>query len=69
MYNSKAQYSINSKIIIPALLSLLFIPVFLSAQTLNCSDLKNGVFVSLSRADGSMSIYTRNGDMQKNSIR
>jgi len=55
----------NSKIIIYLLFSILFTPLLNSAQTLSCSDLKNGVFVSFSIADGSTSSYTRNGEMQK----
>jgi hypothetical protein len=55
----------NSKIIIHALFSLLCTPLLNSAQTVSCSDLKNGVFVFFSRADGSSRTYTRNGEMQK----
>jgi hypothetical protein len=38
---------------------------FLHAQPLNCTDLKNGVFVYFSYKDGSKSTYTRNGGTQK----
>jgi hypothetical protein len=55
----------KSKIIILALVSLLFAPLLSPAQTPTCSDLKNGVFISFSRADGSRSTYTRNGEIQK----
>ena len=55
----------NSKIIISSLLSLLFAPLLNLAQTLSCSNLKNGVFVAFSRADGSRSTYTRNAEVQK----
>jgi hypothetical protein len=40
-------------------------PLAGSAQTLSCSDLKNGVFFFFSRSDGSRSTYTRNGEVQK----
>src|SRR5450755_1898984 len=62
---SKSQYRMKSKIIILALVSLLFAPLLSPAQTPTCSDLKNGVFISFSRADGSRSTYTRNGEIQK----
>jgi len=55
----------SSKIIIYSLFGLLFNPLLTSAQTLNCSDLKNGVFVFFSSADGASRTYTRNGAMQK----
>ncbi len=55
----------NSRIIILSLLGLLFSPLLNSAQTPGCSDLKNGVFVFFSPADGSRITYTRNGEMQK----
>jgi hypothetical protein len=55
----------NSKIVTPWLFSFLFLPLFNLAQTLNCSDLKNGVFVYFSHTDGSNSTYTRNRDTQK----
>jgi hypothetical protein len=55
----------NSKIIHSLFCLLLFIPLLSPAQTLSCSDLKNGVFVFFSGADGSSRTYTRNGEMQK----
>jgi hypothetical protein len=48
-----------------ALFSLLFAPMLSSTQTAICSDLKNGVFISFSGADGSLTTYTRNGETQK----
>jgi hypothetical protein len=47
------------------LLLLLSAPLFSSAQTPTCGDLKNGVFIFFSPRDGSRSTYTRNGEMQK----
>lgn len=35
------------------------------SQTLTCSDIKNGVFISFSKTDGSKTIDTRAGDVQK----
>src|SRR6185437_7529562 len=35
------------------------------SQTLTCSDIKNGVFISFSKRDGSRSVYTRTGEVQK----
>ena len=35
------------------------------SQTLNCSDIKNGVFISFSKIDGSKTIDTRSGEVQK----
>ena len=55
----------NSRIIIPLLFGLLFIPLLNIAQTPGCGDLKNGVFVFFSGADGSKVTYTRNGETQK----
>jgi hypothetical protein len=55
----------TSKNIILSLFSLLLSPLLTPAQTLSCGDLKNGVFVFFSHADGSSSTYTRNGDTQK----
>ncbi|MBN9380499.1 MAG: hypothetical protein J0H74_07030 [Chitinophagaceae bacterium] len=55
----------NLKIITCSLFGFLFAPLLNSAQTLSCSDLKNGVFVFFSSADGSSRIYTRNREMQK----
>src|SRR5277367_3965118 len=52
----------------PRFLSILFIvlsSVFGTAQTLTCSDIKNGVFIYFSHADGHQSTYTRNGNEQK----
>ncbi|HTR30381.1 MAG TPA: DUF2846 domain-containing protein [Puia sp.] len=55
----------SSNVIGYALFGLLFSPLQSLAQTLSCSDLKNGVFVFFSRTDGSRSTYTRNADVQK----
>jgi hypothetical protein len=55
----------NSKVIITLFFCLFFAPLLNSAQTLSCSDMKNGVFVYFSYADGSSSTYTRNGEVQK----
>jgi len=57
--------SMSSKIIGYLFLGLLLSPLLSLAQTLSCSDLKNGVFVFFSRSDGSRSTYTRNGETQK----
>jgi hypothetical protein len=35
------------------------------SQTLTCNDVRNGVFISFSKTDGSKSVYTRSGDVQK----
>src|SRR5664280_3337727 len=56
---SKPKDRMKSRII-SALFSLLIVPLLSSAQTPSCGDLKNGVFVSFSSADGSLSTYTRN---------
>lgn len=50
-------------------LMLYFLIIAASAfsQTLNCSDVKNGVFISFSKTDGSKTICTRLGDVQKES--
>src|SRR5579863_2944580 len=48
-----------------ALLVLIILPRTGKSQTIKCSDIKNGVFVYFSRADGSESTYTRNGEIQK----
>jgi hypothetical protein len=55
----------NVKTVIHSLFSLLFTPLLISAQPLSCSDLKNGVYIFFSGADGSSRTYTRNGEMQK----
>jgi len=55
----------SSKIIVCLLCGLLLGPLTGVAQALNCSDLKNGVFIFFSRSDGSRSVYTRNGEVQK----
>lgn len=55
----------NSKIIITSFIGLLLTSLSGSAQAQSCSDLKNGVFVFFSRADGSIRTYTRNGKTQK----
>jgi hypothetical protein len=47
------------------LLTLLFATVSGAAQIPTCNDLKNGVFIYFSPADGSRQTYTRNGDIQK----
>ena len=48
-------------------LMLYFLIIAASAfsQTLTCSDIKNGVFISFSKTDGSKTIYTRTSDVQK----
>ena len=38
---------------------------FSQPKKLTCSDVKNGVFIFYSPIDGSMSTYTRNGEVQK----
>src|SRR6185503_2765830 len=35
------------------------------SQVLTCSDIKNGVFISFSKTNGSRSVYTRTGEVQK----
>jgi hypothetical protein len=55
----------NRKRLVFPLLTLLFAALSGIAQTPTCSDLKNGVFIYFSPADGSRQTYTRNGDIQK----
>ncbi len=55
----------NSTVVIASFFSLLFTPLLSPAQAPGCSDLKNGVFVFFSHADGASRIYTRNGGTQK----
>jgi hypothetical protein len=43
----------------------LLAPLFPLAQTLKCSDVKNGTFIYFSKTDGSRSTYIRNGAVQK----
>ena len=52
-------------LMVPALLVILFAAQLSKAQVPNCIDLKNGIFVSFSLADGSRTTYTRKGEMQK----
>ncbi len=47
------------------ILSILLAARSVTAQAPNCMDLKNGVFIYFSSADGSHHTYTRNGNMQK----
>ncbi len=35
------------------------------SQALTCNDVKNGVFISFSKTNGSRSVYTRSGNVQK----
>lgn len=58
----------KAKMIVSAILIFLFGALLSSAQTLHCSDIKNGVFVSFSIADGSRTTYTRNGECKGNLI-
>jgi hypothetical protein len=50
------------------MLHILILAASASAQTLTCSDIKNGVFIFFSKTDGSKSIYTRTADVQKEFI-
>ncbi len=47
------------------MLPLVIFPPTGFSQTLNCLDIKNGVFIFFSKKDGSRSMYTRSGDVQK----
>lgn len=47
------------------MLHLLIFTASAFSQTLTCSDIKNGVFISFSKRDGSRSVYTRTGEVQK----
>jgi hypothetical protein len=38
---------------------------FSQTKTLTCGDIKNGIFIFYSSVDGSLSTYTRNGEVQK----
>lgn len=53
------------KRVIFLMLYFLIIAASAFSQTLTCSDIKNGVFISFSKTDGSKTIYTRSGDVQK----
>jgi hypothetical protein len=46
-------------------LLIVLLPLFSSAQSPTCSDIKNGVFIFFSHLDGHRSTYTRNGNDQK----
>ena len=54
----------NKRVIFLMLHFLIFTASAFS-QTLTCNDIKNGVFIFVSKTDGSKSIYTRSGDVQK----
>lgn len=51
--------------ILAAFFILSLAPVLTRAQATSCSDVRNGVFVYFSFADGSRCTYTRNGETQK----
>ncbi|HVM88267.1 MAG TPA: hypothetical protein VMT76_08760 [Puia sp.] len=53
----------NNKLIL-FLLQVIFSGAGFS-QTINCADIKNGVFVFFSKKDGTKSVYTRSGNVQK----
>ena len=53
------------KRLVVLMLHLLVFTASAFSQTLTCSDIKNGVFISFSKTDGSRSVYTRNGEVQK----
>lgn len=55
----------RNKRVIFLMLYFLIIAASAFSQTLTCSDVKNGVFISFSKTDGSKTIYTRSGDVQK----
>ena len=55
----------RKKRVIFLMLNFLIIAASAFSQTLTCSDIKNGVFISFSKTDGSKTIYTRSGDVQK----
>lgn len=55
----------RKKRVIFLMLYFLIIATSAFSQTLTCSDIKNGVFISFSKTDGSKTIYTRSGDVQK----
>ena len=54
--------------LLPLFVLLIGAPPTGISQTITCADVKNGVFVYFSRADGSESTYTRNGEIQKEVI-
>ena len=51
-----------------AFLSFLFFSLTAFAQSPGCADVKNGVFIFFSKADGTKSVYTRTGSVQKEFI-
>jgi|SRR6185437_3457081 len=55
----------RKKSVIFLVLYFMIITASAFSQTITCSDLKNGVFISFSKTDGSKTIYTRSVDVQK----
>jgi len=53
------------KRLVVLMLHLLVFTASAFSQVLTCSDIKNGVFISFSKTNGSRSVYTRTGEVQK----
>jgi len=58
----------NAFFIAAAITCFLMLPSRASSQASSCGDIKNGVFLYFSQADGTVLTYTRNGTVQKEVI-
>ena len=58
-------YKHQKKRVVFLMLYFLIFAASAFSQTLTCSDIKNGIFISFSKTDGSKTIDTRSGDVQK----